>query len=1138
MSLTGRFSREFASRIRDRGLAYFKSHAVEIFEHSESHVVATVTGDIEYLVSLTLGRVSLDVACTCPYFERGEECKHIWATMLEADSHQYLKNVELRTRLNLVFDDNAVEELLEIADVYYPTTAETSTFPSQRGSNAHHQLGPARKEPEPAWKQQLSLLTNTVRPSLGGELDEWPSGREIFYLIDHQSSRLSDKLIVDIGYRERLMKGGWGKIKSQNIQLKHIQTLNDPTDQQILAILVGAREAWNPYSYGYTSYTVSYRYALSKTLQELVLPLMCSTGRCLLRLSMDKNVEMPLIEWDDGPAWQFSLALRLGKIAGASDEYTLTGVLRRGSEEIEATSAILATDAIVIRADLRASQLDSRDARAWIAALHKSGEFKVSSADAEHLMEQLLEMPSRPDLDLPEELQFERVRLAPVPHLKLRKPEYSAQSRLDADLLFDYAGKMVKSFERRDGFYDRSTRRFVERDREVEQSAIELLPPLGFRSTRNYDDYQHFYLSSKNLPRAVTHLLGKGWRVEAEGKLYRNPTSSSLAVSSGIDWFELHGSIDFGGGLEAKLPALLSALRRGESMIALGDGSFGMLPEDWLQKYDLLASLGEASGDHLRFKRTQTGILDALLAARPEITSDEAFARVREEWQNFSGIKPIAAPPDFVGKLRDYQREALGWFDFLQRFGFGGCLADDMGLGKTVQVLALLESRRNGTAKSNVAPGATKKSVSNSSKSRTNQDSSRTKTSPSLVVVPRSLVFNWQQEAARFTPALRVLTHTGPERGKDCKHFENYDLIITTYGTLRRDAGHLQEREFDFVILDEAQAIKNAKTESAKAVRLLRAKHRLALSGTPIENHLGELWSLFEFLNPGMLGAASVFQLSTSGTRAPDEETRTLLARALRPFLLRRTKQQVAKELPAKLEQTIYCEMESAQRSQYNELRNYYRVSLLDTVKRVGINRAKIQILEALLRLRQTACHPALITGEIDGIEPNAKLDVLMPRLSEVIDEGHKALVFSQFTSFLAIIRLRLEREGVDYEYLDGKTRNRGAAVQRFQSDPRCKLFLISLKAGGQGLNLTAAEYVFLLDPWWNPAVEAQAIDRAHRIGQTQRVFACRLIARDTVEEKVLALQATKRELADAIINADNNLISNITAEDLKLLLS
>ncbi len=340
------------------------------------------------------------------------------------------------------------------------------------------------------------------------------------------------------------------------------------------------------------------------------------------------------------------------------------------------------------------------------------------------------------------------------------------------------------------------------------------------------------------------------------------------------------------------------------------------------------------------------------------------------------------------------------------------------------------------------------------------------------------------------------------------------------------------------MILDEAQAIKNARTESAKAARLLQAKHRLALSGTPVENHLGELWSLFEFLNPGMLGAASVFQLSTSAARTPDEETRMLLSRALRPFILRRTKQQVAKELPEKLEQTIYCEMEDSQRRQYNELRDFYRASLLEKIDSVGLKRAKIQILEALLRLRQAACHPALINVESDHNQPSAKLDLLMPQLAEVIEEGHKALVFSQFTSFLALVRRRLEEQGIAYEYLDGKTRDRQAPVERFQNDPSSKLFLISLKAGGQGLNLTAAEYVFLLDPWWNPAVEAQAIDRAHRIGQSRRVFAYRLITRDTVEEKVLALQATKRELADAIINADNSVLRNITGEDLMTLLS
>jgi SNF2 family DNA or RNA helicase len=271
--------------------------------------------------------------------------------------------------------------------------------------------------------------------------------------------------------------------------------------------------------------------------------------------------------------------------------------------------------------------------------------------------------------------------------------------------------------------------------------------------------------------------------------------------------------------------------------------------------------------------------------------------------------------------------------------------------------------------------------------------------------------------------------------------------------------------------------------------------------------------------------------------RNPDEQARMLLSRALRPFILRRTKAQVATELPPKLEQTIYCEMEPVQRKLYDELRDHYRGLLLGRIDREGMNKSKMQILEALLRLRQAACHPGLI-DKTRTIESSAKLDVLLPQLEDVVEEGHKALVFSQFTSFLAIVRERLDRENVNYEYLDGRTRDRQARVNKFQNNPECKLFLVSLKAGGLGLNLTAADYVFLLDPWWNPAVEAQAIDRAYRIGQTRHVFAYRLIARDTVEEKVLELQKTKRELADAIINADNSLIRSLGREDLELLLS
>ena len=1074
MSLKSRFASQFNPKIRDRGVAYFRSGAVKILKHFNSYVLAEVKGTSDYFVTLSLTLNSLDVACTCAYFAGGEDCKHIWATMLAADSKNYLSQVDGRGPLRLVYDDDAVEALQLLQESEPP---------------------PA---PQPLWQRQLTVITNSINSALLPERNPWPDNREIYYIVDPQGSRQSGLLNVEIAFRERNKKGEWRKIKRARIQQNQIGQLSDPSDREILSLLLGGRETyWS--SYGYGTFDLPNPFVLANTLQPILLARMCATGRCRLRPEA-KDAELKQLEWDDSTTWQFWLVVKR-----TGDEYELNPVLRNGSDEIEFFAAPLTTDAVVIGPDFKIAGLAASGALAWSRALHTSGELKIPSTDSRQLIAQLLDLPSIPNVELPPELQFERVSVPPQPHLIVRKPDFNPyQTQLEAKLFFDYEGVEIDYFDKRNGVYDRDRHRYIERDAESENNALTLLNTLSIRRGSQYSNT--FRITPRNLPRAVTSLLKNGWRVEAEGRLYRNPASSSMSVSSGIDWFELHGSLSFGEDLEVKLPQLLAALRRGQKVIALGDGSFGVLPEEWLQQYSLLASFGVAEEDHLRFQRTQTGVLDALLATRPEITCDETFARVREEWQNFNGIKPVAAPRGFVGQLRDYQREGLGWFEFLQRFRFGGCLADDMGLGKTVQVLALLQSRRNSR--------------------------------PSLVVVPRSLIFNWQQEAARFTPQLRVLTHTGSERIKGTAHFEDYDLILTTYGTLRRDVVHFDEVEFDFVILDESQAIKNAGTETAKAVRLLKSRQRLALSGTPIENHLGELWSLFEFLNPGMLGSASVFQLSTNGTRKPDEESRAMLSRALRPFILRRTKQQVAKELPAKLEQTIYCEMDERQRRQYEELRDYYRQSLMEKVSRQGINKSKIQILEALLRLRQTACHPALVTGSIDDVTPNAKLDVLLPRLSEVTEEGHKAIVFSQFTSFLSIIRQRLNHQGVVYEYLDGKTRNRGVAVERFQHDPDCKLFLISLKAGGQGLNLTAAEYVFLLDPWWNPAVEAQAIDRAHRIGQTNRVFAYRLITRDTVEEKVLQLQSTKRDLADAIINGDNSVIRNITGEDLRLLLS
>jgi SNF2 family DNA or RNA helicase len=359
---------------------------------------------------------------------------------------------------------------------------------------------------------------------------------------------------------------------------------------------------------------------------------------------------------------------------------------------------------------------------------------------------------------------------------------------------------------------------------------------------------------------------------------------------------------------------------------------------------------------------------------------------------------------------------------------------------------------------------------------------------------------------------------------------------VTTYGTLRRDIIKLKDVHFDYAILDEAQAVKNATAQVAKACRLLQADHRLAMTGTPVENHLGELWSLFEFLNPGMLGSSTAFNAIARSSGDVDTAGLRMLAAGLRPFILRRTKSQVLTELPDKTEQTVFCDLPRAQRKLYDELRTYYRTSLSQRIAEVGLQRAKIHVLEALLRLRQAACHPGLIDARRTR-EESAKIEALLEQLDAVVAEGHKALVFSQFTSLLAIVRSHLDQQGFVYEYLDGRTRKRQEKVMRFQEDPHCPLFLISLKAGGQGLNLTAADYVFILDPWWNPAVEAQAVDRAHRIGQTRRVFAYRLISRDTVEEKILELQQHKRALADAIVSADNSVMRHLTAEDVQRLL-
>jgi superfamily II DNA or RNA helicase len=1102
MKLASVLSSHFDSDIRARGASYFRLGAVRIKRGNATAVEAAVRGSRVYDVEIAWDGHRLALFCDCPYYEDVGACKHLWATILAADTQNYFTAITRISPRDISFDETADGDGADGADDLDDFDHDEDPRYSTPAPRPAPIFTPQLPVPPPAWRQRL----NEIVPAGSLAPTVWPAQRELLYIVDAAGSAVRGSLSLDLRTREPKIKGGWKKPAAPQISRAALSALPNPVDRHILGLLSGsaANSDWMSYS-AYESIAAGFR--LRHPFAATVMPEIARTGRCMLQIGPADQDWLPLA-WDDGEPWRFFLRL----LHQEGGKWALAGFLRRGTDpavEMDLLAPLLIAEGLVFTRD-RIAPLEEGTPFEWISSLRRLRRIDAPEGDVGQMLAALLEHPLAARLEVPGELRYEEVRPTPRPCLTFRSQKrYEwGQERLRAELSFDYDGRRVSGALSSHGVYDPATRRFVVRDRQAEADAkafvyqlgLEDLPP-EFRG-----EAPALRLTPKKLPAVAHACLAAGWHVEAEGKIFRRPGEMRVGVSSGVDWFELHGEVDYGGA-SAKLPALLAALRRGENMVRLDDGTYGLLPEEWLTRFGPIAGLGTAEADHLRFRRNQAGLLDALLATQPEVDCDAAFARVRDELRNFGGIRAGEQPVGFVGQLRDYQRDGVGWMDFLRRFSFGGCLADDMGVGKTAQVLALLEARRA----SSDAPG------------------------PSLVVVPKSLVFNWKQEAARFTPRLRVLDHTGLAR--DTNTFADFDLILTTYGTLRRDAAEFKDIEFDYVVLDEAQAIKNPTTESAKAARLLRGRNRLALSGTPVENHLGELWSIFEFLNPGMLGAASVFKLAGGAARNPSEETRRLLSHALRPFILRRTKEQVARELPPKSEQTLFCELETAQRKLYNELRAHYRSTLLQTVAAQGLAKSKIQVLEALLRLRQAACHPALIDPKRRH-DSSAKLDVLIAHLEEVVAEGHKALVFSQFTSLLSLVKERLDDSEMVYEYLDGQTRDRQQRVERFQNDPACPLFLISLKAGGLGLNLTAAEYVFLLDPWWNPAVEAQAVDRAHRIGQTHQVFAYRLIARDTVEEKILQLQSGKRDLAAAIIGEDNSLIRDLKREDLELLLS
>ncbi len=609
----------------------------------------------------------------------------------------------------------------------------------------------------------------------------------------------------------------------------------------------------------------------------------------------------------------------------------------------------------------------------------------------------------------------------------------------------------------------------------------------------------------------LPQLAAEGWEAFGEASLtdhriYRGKSRMTGRIRSGIDWFDLKMEADFDGARMAP-EKLLAAWEAGRRFVRLPDGQVARIP-DWVRdRAQALEEAGLSKKEEARLSAFQVPLLLELTAG-VALDADADFRKAAEKLQRFDGIAAVAPPAGLKATLRPYQKDGLAWLEFLREYGFHGILADDMGLGKTIQVLALLllEKQRGHLDK------------------------------PSLVVVPTSLIFNWAHEIKRFAPDLTVTTWHGPDRFRGQAKLTGVDIVLTNYALVRQDLARFEKMDFHYLVLDEAQYVKNPDSQVSHAVRQLIARHRLSLTGTPLENHLGELWSQFAYLMPGFLGTSIQFRRRFGAPieRGEDDAARKLLGR-VRPFILRRTKDQVATELPERVETTLLCRLEGEQRELYEQIRDLYRTQVAKSIQSKGLSRSRITILDALLKLRQVCCDPALLPAGLAGeVTRSAKMELFVEFLTEALEEGHRLLVFSQFVSMLTRIRGRLDAAGIAYSYLDGRTRNREKKVRDFQENPDIPVFLISLKAGGTGLNLTGADYVVHFDPWWNPAVEQQATDRAHRIGQTRKVFSYKLIAEDTVEEKIVALQEKKRSLSNLLMGGEKELVADLSLDDLE----
>lgn len=1082
-----------------KGEEYYDADKVSIQFFDKEIVYAQSRGRDSYTTTLewTLSEIDLlelTASCSCPSYKNFQEpCKHIWALLRKVECSKDPKKVFIDIMKYHEAEDNLSEE------IYLATHSESDTYghlsinsyQNKVKQQMQHSLD--ENAPREPWRRDLETLEKYIQHSNEEKNYNSNSSRlgqsSIWYEIEPYSGiqLYSNYDFLNISFHEasQLKNSTYGKLKKKSFTRANISDSKYSKDSKFLSLLKGHLV------FDHAKY--SSEAAIPSSLGALTLKELASSNR-LFKFSIHDQTGSDIIPLSmENGVFSFS-----ANIEKDESNWILGGVFSNGIISISAEEATLTTDLSYIIHNHSIFRTDLGKLRTHCEYLIGYGNIVIPLDKKEELKRVIKDTIGLEQTLLDQDFGVEKKVLKGIPKIELAIDDRK-ETQIIGHLKFLYDTELHTPLSKEDIFNDSSINDlFYIKDQKYEKKIIQFLEQSEFVYQIEHLDHLTFNIEFKGLNSFVKDASKLDIEIRTQGYKVKHHGTPKQRIKSKNDWFELEGNIHFDKDETISIPDIIKKKSLDNNFLLLDDGSIGIKPNEWLNKMNKLSELGVKEDNRLKFNRAQSIILDLLLEDT-EVSSDKKFKDTISSLRSFKGVENVEISKKFQGELRHYQESGIDWLNFLHQFQIGGCLADDMGLGKTIQVLAHLQKYPK---------------------------------EQHLIVVPKSLVYNWQAEAAKFTPDLKVLIYEGTKRDSLIEEFPDYNLIIMTYAVMRKDIQKLKEFEFSYSVLDEAQYIKNTTTLVAKAAYLINSKYKLALTGTPVENHVGELFSIFRYLIPSILPKG----YSLGRIKSNKESMKTIL-RGLMPFILRRTKAEVLTDLPEKVESVLYCEFEKKQEKIYNEMKSFYQKSLTKKVSKETIKKSKIHILEALLRMRQVSCHPGLVNNEYLHLS-SSKIITLMENIESLIERGEKVLVFSQFTSFLNIIKDHLTARKIGYSYLDGKTTKREKVVNEFKQDTSKSVFLISLKAGGVGLNLTEASYCFLVDPWWNPAVEAQAIDRIHRIGQTNKVFAYRLITKGSIEEKIIKLQKSKRAVSDNIMSTDESLLKQMSAEDLQFLFS